>query len=177
MPYNLNRDGTVYVPTQNPDTVNYDPNYAPGEKGSWYSWQQKRYQIVQLDSGAVALNPSSTVAPNTIAFWMNREQYIVTNDRRAAVGGQAASQVQVAGRFGNAVTPGFTCHVQQRGRATLRTQSAAFVGGDSVIAMADSSATADRVALGTATAFGIGVARGPAVLGLVTVDLDIPSIE
>jgi hypothetical protein len=180
MPNNKNRDGTVYIPTGNPETVNYTPNYAAGELGTDYSYNQKHYQIVQCDSGATVSTPTGIVATNMLAFWKDRTNYIVTNDRRFAEGGNATQSYQnkVAGRFGNAVTAGNICHITQRGIANLLDGGNTFAVGESVIAENDLVAGADRIAVGTAVTFQrLGFARGAAAAGVVSVDLDIPSVE
>lgn len=180
MPNNKNRDGTVFIPTGNPETVNYTPNYAPGELGTDYSFNQKHYQVVQLDSGATVSTPTGIVATNALAFWKDRANYLVTNDRRFAEGGAATGSYanKVAGRFGNAVTAGNFCHITQRGIANLLDGGNTFAVGESVIAEADLVAAADRVAVGTAVTFQLlGFARGGASGGVVSVDLNIPSVE
>ncbi len=180
MPNNKNRDGTVYIPTGNPETVNYTPNYAPGELGTDYSFGQKHYQIVQLDSGANVSTPTGVVATNMLAFWKDRTNYLVTNDARFAEGGNATLSYQnkVAGRFGNAATAGNIVHIQQRGIGNLKDGGNSFLVGQSVIAEADTAAAADTIAVGTAVTFQrLGFARGAAANGIVSVDLDIPSVE
>lgn len=180
MPFNKNRDGTVYIPTGNPETVNYTPNYASGELGTDYSFGQKHYQIVQLDSGATSASPTGVVAANQLAFWKDRTSYLVTNDRRLAEGSNITQSYQnkVAGRFGTAVTAGNICHIQQRGIGNLLDGGNTFAVGESVIAENDLVAAADRVAVGTASTFQrLGFARGAAAAGIVSVDLDIPSVE
>lgn len=180
MPNNKNqRGGTVFIPTQNPETVNYTPNYAPGELGTAYSFGLKDYQITQLDSGATVSTPTGVVATNQLAFWKDKASYLVTNDRRQAFGGIATTSYQnmIAGRFGSAITAGNICHIQQRGVGNLLDGGNTFAVGESVIAEADLVAAADRVAVGTAVTFQrLGFARGAAAAGIVAVDLDIPNV-
>lgn len=180
MPNNKNRDGTVYLPTGNPETSNFTPNYAAGELGTDFSYNQKHYQAVVLDSGATVATPTGIVAVNQLAFWKDRQNYIVTNDKRMAEGGAATQswENKVAGRFGTAVTAGNFCNVQQRGIGNLVDGGNTFAVGESVIAENDVIAAVDRVAVGTACTFQrIGFARGAAANSIVSVDLDIPSVE
>lgn len=180
MANNKNRVGTIYLPTGNPETVNYTPNYAPGELGTDYSYGQRHYQIVQLDSGVTSATPTGIAAINQLAFWKDRANYIVTNDRRLAEGGAATGSYanKVAGRIGNAATGGNIIHITQRGIANLLDGGNTFAVGEAVIAEADSAAAADRIAVGTAVTFQrLGFARGGASGGVVSVDLDIPSVE
>jgi hypothetical protein len=144
--------------------------YAQGEIGTDYSWQNKRYQIVQLDSASTA-----PTTPGSLAFWQNRDQYIVTGTVANAIGGAAGAQNQIAGRFGSAITPGYRCHIQQRGPAAFPT-AAVFAAGMNVVSSAAGALT--PVAVGTAASTqSIGLAQGPASGGNVTVYMDIQPIE
>jgi hypothetical protein len=173
--------GTVYVPTGVPDTVNenwtltlQNVGYAQGELGTDYSWRMKRYQIVQFDP-----NATTPTTAGQLAFWVNRAQYIVTNSSATAIGGATGFQNQVAGRFGTAVTPGYRCHLQQRGLASLiPAGGVTFAPGESVIANATTPGAADRVAVGTAPGYqNIGQAQAAASGGAVQVYMDIQPIE
>jgi len=183
MPYNKNRDGTVYIPTGNPDTVNYNPNYAPGELGVYYDYVQRSYQIVQLDSGATSATPFGAVAANQIAFWKDKTNYIVTNDNRFALGGAPAANSAyrnfVAGVFRNAGTPGNTMHILQRGNAINVASDGNGAIGDSAVVLVSASANqVTNVAAGTAPGpVPLGQIRGAAVSNVITVDLAIPSIN
>ena len=180
MPNTRNRAGTVYNPTGNPETENYTPNYAPGELGTTFWANQKAYQTVQLDSGATSATPVGIVATNQLAYWKDRTVYLVTNDRRLAEGGSATASYanKVAGRFGAAITAGYFCNIQQRGIGNLLDGGNTFAVGEFVIAEADSAAAADRLGVGSApTYLRLGTARGAASGGIVSVDLDIPSVE
>lgn len=172
------RGGTVYNPTGNYETMNITPDYAQGELGFTFLANQKGYQGVQLDSGATAATPTGIVATNQLAFWKDRSQYLVTNDRRFAEGGAATQSYQnkVAGRFGAAITAGNYCYIQQQGRANLLDGGNTFAVGEFVFAENDVVAAADRVGVGTATSYqNLGTARGAASGGVVSVDLNIPS--
>ena len=178
---NQNRMGTVFVPSGSPDTVNYSPEYAPGERGLAYDYNDKAYQIVQLDSGATAATPTGIPAVNQLAYWRDKDRYVVTNDRRFAMNlgiGTAAYQNFVAGVIRNAATPGNIIHILQRGdNIPMLDGGNTFAAGESIIAEADAVGAVDRIALGTAVTFRpLGIARGAAANGVVNVDIDIPNI-
>lgn len=184
---NINREQTPYIVTGNPDTMNVSPSDftgtggRPGELGNAFDARDKAYQIVQLDSGATAATPTGVVAANQLAFWKNKDNYIVTNDRRQAMGLGAATGAYrnfVAGIFRNAVTAGnYTCVLQRGDNIPVADGGNTFAAGESVIAEDDSAAAADRVAVGTASTFQIlGRARGAASGGNVNVDIDITNI-
>ena len=181
MPYNRNREGTVYIPTRNPDTVNYTPNYAPGELGVYYEFNQNAYQIVQLDSGATSATPTGVVAANELAFWKDKANYIVTNDVRLAMGGQGANSAFrnfVAGVFRVAATAGNIVHVLQKGNSIAVKSDGNGAIGDT--AVADTSTTTARVTAVTAgtaaTCNPLGTIRGASSGGNINVDLNIPSV-
>jgi hypothetical protein len=193
VPNNRNREGTVYLSTGNPDTVNenysanlVDTAYAGGELGTSYSWKNKRYQIVQCEPGA-GIGVTGPVAANQLAFWYSRQGYLVTNDpARAEVQTTPADFTSgmkglVAGRFGTAVKPGNICHIQQAGPALLLATSTTLVAG--AAAIPHSGPTAERsvsyVPLGQPAAQYpvVGITSGVVVNGLVPVDMDIQPIE
>jgi len=76
---------TPYISTGNPDTVNDATNYAPGALGAIYPYQDRTYQVVQLDPDADASSPIGEVEEGQLAYWRNRKLFIVTNDRRLAM--------------------------------------------------------------------------------------------
>lgn len=182
MPYNKNRDGTIYSPTGNPDTANYTPAYAPGEMGVYYDFGQRSYQIVQLDSGATSATPTGAVATNQLAYWKDKANYIVTNDARFALGGQGANSAYrnfVAGVFRTTVTAGNICHIIQRGNNIgVASDGSGAVGDSAICATSTTLAQVTNVAAGTAAGPQVlGVIRGPAVSSVIPVDLNIPSIN
>lgn len=184
MPYNKNRDGTIYIPTGNPDTVNYTPAYAPGELGVYYDFGTKSYQIVQLDSGATAATPSGAVAANQLAYWKDKVNYVVTNDSRFALGGGAAANSAyrnfVAGVFRPlAPTPGNIIHVLQRGfNLQVASDGTGAVGDTAVCNTSTTLLQVTAVTAGTAPGpMALGQIRGAAVAGIIPVDLTIPSIN
>ena len=183
---NSNRDQTVYIVTGNPDTMNVSPadwtslGARPGELGKAFDKNDRAYQLVQLDSGATAATPVGVVAANQIAYWKDRVNYLVTNNRDAAEGGSAtgAYRNNVAGLFRNAATAGYYISVLQRSdNVPVLDGGNTYATGEPVIAGANATASADRLAVGGNITFKIiGTARGAAAAGVVSIDLDIPNI-
>jgi len=131
---NINRMGTVYVPTGNPDTVNVAALYAGGELGVAYDWVDRAYQIVKVDSGAATI---AALAANQLLYWKSRSQYIVTTDSAQAQGGTGGTNQfrnEVAGVLRCAATSGYYIHMLIRGRRIpIVSSAAAFVVGDWVV--------------------------------------------
>lgn len=185
MANNRNRVGTVYVQPGNPDLVNENVSatllsipYAPGEVGQDYPWNQKWYQIVKLDTNAGPTTPAGAVAANQLAYWVDKRNYIVTNNNVAAAGGATAAANQIAGRFGSAITPGNVCHVQQRGLASMLDGGNTFTAGQMVIAGTANNGSVTGAPAGAAPpSTPVGQAQGPSVAGIVTVYMNIPSAE
>src|SRR5579864_8248898 len=110
-----------YLVNGNPDTLNvagptklagsgaYPPGsffpYAPGDLGSSFDYNDKRYELVVLDSGATAATAVGVVAANQVAFWKSQSARIVTNDIAQCVT-PAAPEICAAGLFRTAVTAG-----------------------------------------------------------------------
>lgn len=189
---NTNRDQTPYLPTGNPDTTNISAlpsatnpanNWRPGELGKAFDVNDKAYQRVKLDSGVSASNTVGVVAANQLAFWKDRANYIVTNDKRQAVFGGVANSFanNVAGVFRTAVTAGNVCDILQRGRAINVLATAQLAAGRQVMAdTTDNTAYADGPdAVGTAAAYqvlGVCVTTSTGAGGIAVVDFDIPNI-
>lgn len=184
---------TVYIVTGNPDTVDVSPTdftslgHNTGELGLKFEFRNRKYQIVQVDSGVSASNPVGVIAANQLAYWKDKVNYLVTNDRRQAEGGAATGSYQnkVAGVFRAAITSrarvngyGTVCCILQKAtNINVLDGGNTFAVGEAVIAEADSVAACDRVAVGTATTNQqLGWARGAASGGVVAVDLDIADI-
>lgn len=111
---------TVYLGAfSGPDAMNASALYKPGELGSRFEISGKGYQVVQLDSGATSATGSGAVAAGQLAFWKDRSNYIVTNDKPQALGGPVASNARnaYAGVFQVAATAGYYVCVQQRGQS------------------------------------------------------------
>jgi hypothetical protein len=88
-----------FMPQGSPDkTLALTPFYAPGEIGSAFNDQQtgRSYLRVKVD-------PAATVLVGQVAFWKDRANNIVTNDKTQADVGTAGAINRVAGIFGVAV--------------------------------------------------------------------------
>jgi len=176
---NANRSLGIYVPTGNPDTVNVSSLYRQGELGTAYDYNDRAYQIVQLDSGATVANAVGVVAANQLAFWKDKDKYLVTNDKRFAIGGPTSGVNQIAGIFRNAATAGNYCHILQRGDYI---PVASHTSPDAIgeYAVGDTTADVNRIIginVGTApTHQAIGVARTVVSANVTYVDVDIPNI-
>lgn len=183
MPH-TNRDQTVYVQTGDPDTWSLAVLQRPGELGKAYDYNDRAYQRVKLDSGATSATAVGAVAANQLAYWKDRSQYIVTNDKRFALLGGVANSFanNVAGIFRSAVPAGYYCDVLIRGRNTAVSVATAdegnVTGGVSVIAdVTADTASADGVAVGTAVTYQkLGVCRTASTSNVAYVDIDIPNI-
>ena len=175
---NINRMGTPYVSTGNPDSVNDASLYAGGELGVAYDENDRTYQIVKLDSGATAA-ASLLPAANQLLYWKDRANYIVTNDINQAKGKSAANSAfrnQVAGILRNAATPGYYIHMLIRGRkiAVKSTEANATIGYAMV---SDTTNTAVSVAAGTApTVRPIGYQAATGTGAYVYTDVDLTNI-
>ncbi len=164
---------TVYISTGDPDTMNASELYKPGELGAVFDFAgSRRYQLVQLDSGAVAANTVGVVAATQVAFWKDKTKYLVTNDLRFS------QRNLVAGIFRTALTAGYYGCILKKGKSiNVLAASATYADGDVIIANSGTAAAAINIAAGTApTYLPIGVARGVSGSGVVPVDVDIPDV-
>jgi hypothetical protein len=169
---------TVYTVTGDPDTLNTSTLYKLGELGAVHANNDRVYQRVRLDSGATSSTSVGAVAANQLAYWKDKDTYLVTNDSAQAIGtGASAFRNQVAGVFRNAATADNYIDVLQRGdNIPIADGGNTFAIGESVIAEAGTAAAADRIAVGTAPTYRtVGIARGAASGGNVNVDVDIPA--
>lgn len=180
---NTNRKQTAYVVTGNPDTLNITSAdwdlQNPGQLGMAFDANDRAYQFVQVDSGCTAATAVGVVAANEIAFWKDKDQYLVTNDRAQAIGGSVANAYrnQVAGIFRNAVTAGRYTAILQRGdNIPVREVNSAGGIGQHLIAEAAATAGVAFDALGASTYQQIGVARAAGTGVFVLADVDIPNI-
>lgn len=187
---NTNRQQTLYVSTGNFDTVNDSATYSAtkadspmglnfqGQLGMAADVLDRAYQYVQLDSGATSATAVGVVAANQLAFWKDRSQYLVTNDKAQADLGPTNYFNSVAGIFRNAVTAGNYTFILQRGRKILVTSDGSGAVGDYAVAkQAVSTAAVTNVAAGTApVSQTVGVIAAVASGGNITVDVDIPNI-
>ncbi len=151
---------TFYQGTfSSPDAFNAATLYKPGELGSRFEVTGKAYQVVQLDSGATASTGAGAVAAGMLAFWKDRSNYVVTNDKAQAIGGPVASNGRnaYAGVFQVAGTAGNYVMIQQRGPSAtaLLTDSGSAVIGDMLVP--HTAATAGVVVVAQGTAPGVNV--------------------
>lgn len=168
MPNNINTQ-TQYVVTGNPDTVNQSAPYPDaGQLGQRLEWNDRTYQYVQVDSAA-----QNTYAAGDVAFWKDKNSYLVTKDPAQSNG----ARNNVAGIFRMAVTPGYYGYVLQRGDAITVKSDGNGAAGDIAIANSGTSADVTRVAAGTApTYLPLGKINGAASGGFISVDLNIQAI-
>ena len=163
-----------------PDNVNETTLYYEGQLGAAHEWNDRSYQRVKLDSGATSSTSVGVVAANQLAYWKDKDAYLVTNDSAQAIGGQSANGYRnfVAGVFRNAVTAGSYCDLLTAGdNIPIADGGNTFAVGESVIAEGATAAAADRVAVGTAPTYQLlGYARGAASGGNVNVDVRIGPI-
>jgi hypothetical protein len=182
---NANRHQTIWLPTGDPDTTNIthaDFNALggqPGSLGQKFDYNDRVYQRVRLDSGADASTPVGVVAANQLAYWKDKDNYIVTNNRDQAQGGSGTASYanQVAGIFRIAATAGRYVDLLKKGdNIPVADGGNNFLVGQIVFAEAAAAAAADRVAVGTEAGYQrIGFARGAESGGNVNVDVDIDS--
>jgi hypothetical protein len=121
------------------------------------------------------------VTANDLAYWKDKDNYIVTNDQAQAIGAGVTNAWRnfVAGVFRNAVTAGYYCAILQSGDNIPVNATG---GGIGQTAIANSGSDADVAfeAVGTqATYQPLGIAReatGDTTAGMCNVDLEIPAI-
>lgn len=184
------RTQPIWLPTGNPDTTNISPTDwgptstnatnggQPGSIGQKFDYNDRMYQRVQLDSGATSATPSGAPAANDVVYWRDKDQYIVTNDRRFAMNLGAATNAYnnfIAGQLRYAATAGYYVDILQKGdNISFPDGGNSFAAGETVIGELDAVNAVDRIAVGTAPTYQrIGVARGAASGGLVSVDVDL----
>lgn len=177
---NSNRSLGVYVKTANPDSVNDTTLYRGGELGVAYDFNDRAYQVVQLDSGVIASTGPGVVAANQLAFWKERAKYLVTNDpAQAKLGGVTNSYANnVAGIFRVAATSGNYVHILQRGRNIAVKEAGSAAGGMSLEATPSATtAGATGVAVGTQNSYQkLGVVHTATAANVCYADVDIPNI-
>jgi hypothetical protein len=96
-----------FMPQGTPDKTNSPtPFYAPGEIGSAFNDQSTggSYLRVRLDSGATSATGIGAVAAGQLAFWKDRANNLVTNDKAQCDAGPSGAINRVAGIFQLAVT-------------------------------------------------------------------------
>ena len=186
---NSNRTQPIWLPQGTPDTTHIAPadwgdsatninmGGQPGDLGQKFDYNDRQYQRVKLDSGADSTTPVGVVAANQVAYWKDKDNYIVTNNRDQAIGGSgtAAYLNQIAGIFRLAATAGYYIDVLQKGdNIPVADGGNNFLAGQIVVGEGAAAAAATGTAVGTAAPYEIiGVARGAESGGNVNVDVDI----
>jgi len=156
--------------------------YYPGALGQRTAQDGREYQLVRLDSGAVAAADSGVVAANDLAYWKDKSSYLVTNEIAQALGAEDATQDNkrnfVAGVFLSAITAGNHCFIQQAGRASVLAASGGTYNVGNVAIAADSAVSdINTVAAGTAASHTqVGLVAGARASGSAPVDLLLPGI-
>lgn len=171
------RIANPYMPQGTANATNSPtPFYAPGEIGcAFYDPNTARaHARVKLDSGATSATPIGAVAAGQLAFWKDRVNNIVTNDKRFCQDGAAGAINAVAGVFPVAVTGGggvngadgqplyYVCDIviQAKGM-NVASDGTALIGAQ---ATADTTASTARVTYTT----GVNTAPVSQVIGVMT---------
>lgn len=150
-----------------------------GELGSRIQVGNSAYQLVKLDSGATASTGAGAVAAGDLAFWKDKEAYLVTNDKVQALGGPTVANARnsVCGVFTAAATANYYCVVQQRGTRSVRTDGGAdfTANQDKIVASTNNAPDGDRNALATAPPVRlVGWVRAAESAGFTSCELDLP---
>ncbi len=148
----------------NAPNTSTQPFYAPGEIGGAFYDPNTGYAHarVVLDSGATSANPVGAVAVGQLAFWKDRTNNIVTNDKRFAALGASGAINGVAGVFALAVTAGYVCDIIIQGRSvSVLSDGSPLIGAQ---ATADTTANVSRI---TYTS-GVNTAPVSQVVGVMT---------
>ena len=158
------RNQTAWVFTGNPETVNEQTDYAPGQLGSIVTINGKKYQRVQMDSGS---SNGITAADKVVTFWKNSVNSLVTADLRFSEGGRNTP----AGVLHCAVTDGYLCFVQKGGRSTIKTGGTPAIG-DVAVANSGTAADVTPITAGSApTYLKVGVYTSTASGSVASIDL------
>lgn len=182
----------VTVPNGNPyswhgstEGLNGSGLLEPGELGGVLPALGDQFQLVKMDSGVTASTPTGIPAAGQIAFWKDRNNYLVTNDSRQAdaaslpAGALTKSPVNsVAGVIEMAVTGGEFFFVHQKGTSAAKTSSSPNPG-DVLVANTGTNADCGSVAAGTApTSQPVGVVVSAVKTGgLIPVELNIEFVD
>lgn len=170
-----------YLYGANADATNVATLYAPGELGAVFYNQNQKYQRVQLDSGATSANPVGAVAVAQTMFWKSKINKIVTNDKRQTLGGvtAAGSANAIAGILRVAATPGNYVDILQKGDGvSVASNGSGAVGDYAISDTTTSTARVTNTAAGTAPpSQNLGLIRAVAANNLITVDVDIASVD
>lgn len=152
-----------YMPQGTPNSTNApSPFYAPGEIGCAFNDQStnRTHLRVKLDSGATSATPVGAALATQVAFWKDKTNGIVTNDKRFADVGPSGAINRIAGIFPCNVTGGggalgsdglplyYMCDIVIAGKSvSVASDNSGVIGGT---AMADTTASVSRVVGGAA---------------------------
>lgn len=171
-------NGNPYTWHGNVDGLNGTGLLEPGEIGAVLPWQGAVLQLVKLDSGVTSATPTGIVLNGQIAFWKDRNTYVVTNDVRFADGGVADARNSVAGVFEPSALAGEYLFVTQESDSTNVLCTSTPTAGAVLVANTGSSADSASVAAGTApTSQVIGTVLSAKVNGKVPAALRVISIQ
>ena len=163
------------IPNGNPNTWHGNTEglggsglLQPGELGGVLPWDGDQYQLVKMDSGATSATATGVPAAGQLAFWKDRDNYLVTNDSRFADSAHVPAGTisrdhrnSVAGLVESSVLPGEFFFVHQKGNSSVKTSSTPAAGAV-FVANTGTDANAVSVAAGTApTSQVIGVVTSP----------------
>lgn len=181
MPHGF-KDQTVHVGrTSDIEGLNVSELPRTGELGKHLWSGGAAYQLVKLDSGATASALGGAVADGQLAFWKDRANKLVTNDKNQAVGGPVAATARnaVAGVFTVAVTAGYFCAIKKKGRHSVKTDGGGdFAVGDFIVPSSNDVPDGDRTASGTAPPVtAVGRVAAVEAAGKTSCDLDLPIDE
>lgn len=177
----------AFIPGGDPEQMNEPSLLYPGQLGIRFNYvtpmrtapsdsaedgSAKAYQLVQTDS-SMTTNPYDSA----VAWWSNQASYIVTTSPTTLGRGR------VAGIFKTAVTPGYFCCIQQKGRAAVKIIDAPTAAPSIAGLIVVPSATvgkADVLAAGSAPTYP-RVGRTTSAMNngdnTCLVDLDIPEVQ
>lgn len=173
--------------------------YKTGELGGIVPdvGNSRRWQLVKLDSGVTSAIAGGVVAAGDVAFWKDKNNYLVTKDPAQANAvnapaggwgnaGNATLDARnfVAGVFTNAsVTAAvpYTLILQRTDQAagySVKASSATYNAGDLAVAATGTGSDIVNVAAGTApTCVVLGTVLGARVSGKVPVWLNLPETD
>lgn len=176
----------VFIPGGNPETMNEPSLDKPGQLGIRFNvinpprtaaaessedGSPKAFQLVLSDS-TMTTNPYD----GAVAWWKDQAAYKVTTLPTALGRGR------VAGVFKTAVTPGYYCCVQIKGKSTVKfidAVTAQPTAAGLIVVPSATAGKADCLAAGTAAtypAMGRSASAYNAVEATAIVDLDIPEV-
>jgi hypothetical protein len=144
----------------------------PGQLGCFFEKDDKKYQLVLVDSG------SNNLAAGDVVLWLTPASFVVTNDVSDVSGTAANAANSVAGVALGTVTKGQYAFIQVRGLATVNTNGDDDIAlGDIVIAAGGTDAKCNSIAAGVAitqTPLGLAVAADDDTADTVSVLLQVP---